>query len=215
MVDPRPAGPKPDREREPPSFAQIYREFAPRVARWAMRLAGNDCDGEDVVQEVFLVVSRKLDGLHDQEHLVSWLFTITRKIAANHRRRSRWRRLWTGGDPLPELHAEGSAPDAALERRRLVVLFHRALDQLNDQQRTVFVLYELEGQSTLEIAELTQRKLSTVKVQLARARARFISAYQRLVRRECDEVGTGLAQLAQKVVKQDASPIARWGKKTS
>jgi hypothetical protein len=79
----------------------------------------------------------------------------------------------------------------------------------------VFVLYELEGQSTQEIAELTQRNLSTVKVQLARARERFVTVYQRLLRRECDEVGTGLAQLAQKVVNQDASPIARWGKKTS
>jgi RNA polymerase sigma factor (sigma-70 family) len=213
MVDPRPADP--DREHEPPSFAQIYREFAPRVARWAARLAGSDGDVEDIVQEVFLVVSRKLDGFHDQEHLVSWIFTITRKIAANHRRRSRWRRLWTSGDQLPELHAEGTQPDVVLERRRLVVLFHRALDQLNDKQRTVFVLYELEGQSPLEIAELTQRNLSTVKVQLARARERFTTAYQRLLRRECDEVDTSLAQLAQKVVHQDASPITRWGKKTS
>ncbi len=213
VVDPLPLAPQPSRE--PLSFARVYREFAPRVARWAARLGGSDCDVEDIVQEVFLVVSRKLDGLHDQEHLTSWIFTITRKIAANHRRRSRWRRLWTSDDRLPELHPEGGQPDVALERRRLVVLFQRALDQLNDKQRAVFVLYELEGHSTLEIAELTQRNLSTVKVQLARARERFVTTYQRLLRRECDEVGTGLAQLAQRVVNQDASPIGRWGKKTS
>jgi RNA polymerase sigma-70 factor (ECF subfamily) len=213
MLDPRPAV-APIREAEPVSFAQIYREYAPRVNRWAARLGGPDCDAEDVVQEVFLVVSRKLDGSADQDRLVSWIFEITRKIAANHRRRGRWRRLWAGGDPLPDLHAQGAQPDALLERRRLAALFQRALDRLNDRQRTVFVLYELEGQSTLEIAELTRRNHSTVKVQLARARARFITVYQHLLRRECDEVG-GLAPLAQKVVAQDAAPIARWGKKTS
>jgi RNA polymerase sigma factor (sigma-70 family) len=215
MVDPRPAGPLPDPAPGSPVFARVYRDYAPRVARWAARLAGIDGDAEDVVQEVFLVVSRKLDGFHDAEHLTSWIFAITRKIAANHRRRARWRRLWTGGDQLASLQAEGAGPDAALERRRLVLLFQRALDQLNDKQRTVFVLYELEGQSTMAIAELTRRNHSTVKVQLARARAGFIAAYQRLLRRECDEVGTSLAQLAQKLVNQDVSPIARWGKKTS
>lgn len=215
MLDPRPAV-APVREAEPDAFAQIYREYAPRVNRWAARLGGPGCDVEDVVQEVFLVVSRKLDGSRQHDHLVSWIFEITRKTAANHRRRDRWRRLWGGSAPLANLRAEGAEPDAVLERRRLLALFHRALNQLNDKQRTVFVLYELEGQSTMEIAELTQRNHSTVKVQLARARARFISTYQRLVHRECDEVGTSLVQLAQEVVVQDvqdATPMARWGKK--
>jgi RNA polymerase sigma-70 factor, ECF subfamily len=217
MVDHRPTvGPAPLRTEAPPSFAQIYRKYAPQVVRWAKRLGGPDCDAEDVVQEVFLVVSRKLDGGRDENHLVSWLFEITRKIAANHRRRLRWHRLWTSGDDLARLRAEGAQPDAALESRRVVTLFYRALHQLSEKHQTVFVLYELEGQSILAIAELTQRNPSTVKVQLARARARFISNYQRLLRRDCADSGTGLVKLAQRVVTQDAPPpIARLGKKTS
>jgi RNA polymerase sigma-70 factor (ECF subfamily) len=212
-VDPLPLTPGPTRA--PLSFAGIYREYAPRVARWATRLGGPGCDGEDVVQEVFLVVSRKLDPTSDQRAVASWIFEITRKIAANHRRRARWRQMWSGGDALAEVPTQEGCPDAALERRRLVALFHRALDQLNDKQRTVFVLYELEGQTTAAIAELTQRNLSTVKVQLARARERFMAAYQRLLRQECNEVGVGLAQLAQRVVEQDDLPMTRRGKKTS
>jgi RNA polymerase sigma-70 factor (ECF subfamily) len=168
-----------------------------------------------VVQEVFLVVSRKLDRTSDKQAVVSWIFEITRKIAANHRRRARWRHMWAGGDSLADVATQDGSPDAVLERRRLVALFHRALDKLNDNQRTVFVLYELEGQSTAAIAELTQRNLSTVKVQLARARERFMAAYQRLLRQECNEVGVGLAQLAQRVVEQEDLPMTRWGKKTS
>jgi hypothetical protein len=89
------------------------------------------------------------------------------------------------------------------------------VDQRTDNQRAVFVLYELEGESTAAIAELTQRNLSTVKVQLARARERFMAAYQRLLRQECNEVGVGLAQMAQRVVEQEDLPMARWRKKTS
>jgi len=214
MLDPRSLSSVPDRKREPPSFARIYREYAPRVLRWAARLAGPDVESEDVVQEVFWVVSRKLDAFREEKQLLSWIFQITRKIAANHRRRARWRRLWAGSDSLANLATAEVGPDAALERRRLVVLFQRALDHLNEKQRTVFVLYELEGHSALAIAELTRQNHSTVKVQLSRARDRFIAAYQKLLRQECNEVGTGLAQLARKVVDQNASPITRWGKKT-
>ena len=198
----------------PSSFAEAYRDYASRVSRWVGHLGGLDCDPEDVVQEVFLVVSRKWPTLRADGNFTSWLFEITRKMVANQRRRLRWRRLWTAQD-LTCVRWEGLEPDAALERRRVVTLFHRAVDRLPEKQRTVFVLYELEGMSTSAIAELTQRNLSTVKVQLTRARNHFIAAYQRLLRRECDGEGIGLSQLTERVVAADAQPTPRLGKKTS
>jgi len=197
----------------PSSFVQAYREHAAHVARWAGRLGGLDCDVEDVVQEVFLVVSRKWASVRDDGNFTSWLFQITRKISANQRRRLRWRRLWAGHDELARLPWAGLGPDAELDRRRAVALFHRALDRLPEKQRTVFALYELDALSTQAIAELTQRKLSTVKVQLVRARERFIAAYRRLLRRECE--GTVPPQLAPGVVGRDAEATSRLGKKTS
>jgi RNA polymerase sigma-70 factor, ECF subfamily len=194
------------------SFAEVYREYAARVARWAGRLGGWDCDVEDVVQDVFLVVSRKLPTFRPDGNLTSWLFQITRKISANHRRRLRRRHLGSEGG---EVEWQGLDPDAELERRRVIELFHRALDRLPEKQRTVFVLYEIEGLSTAAIAELLQGNLSTVKVQLLRGRGRFIAAYQRLLRRECDGEGIALSQLAQRVVRADAQPLPRLGKTTS
>ena len=198
----------------PSSFAEAYRDYAARVARWVGHLGGLDSDLEDVVQEVFLVVSRKWPTLRADGNFTSWLFEITRKMVANQRRRLRWRRLWTAQD-LTCVRWEGLEPDAALERRRVVTLFHRAVDRLPEKQRTIFVLYELEGMSTPAIADLTQRNLSTVKVQLTRARNHFIAVYQRLLRRECDGEGIGLLQLAERVVAADAQPTPRLGKKTS
>jgi RNA polymerase sigma-70 factor (ECF subfamily) len=199
----------------PRSFAEAYRAYAAQVTRWTGRLSGLDGDVEDAVQEVFLVVSRKLPTFPADGNFVSWLFQITRKIVANQRRRLRWRRLWAGHEELADVPWEGLDADAELERHRVVMLFHRALDRLPEKQRTVFVLYELEGLSTPEIAEIAQRNLSTVKVQLVRARERFIEVYQRLLRRDCDGRGIGLAQLAQRVVKDDSQSTLRFGKKTS
>src|SRR5512141_827462 len=146
----------------PSTFAEAYRTYAARVARWAARLGGGDGEVEDVVQEVFLVVSRKWHTLRGDGNFASWLFQVTRKLVANQRRRLRWRRLWSGPEALATVGCDGPDLDAELERRRMVELFHRAVDRLPEKQRTVFVLFELEGMSTAAIAELTQRNQSTV-----------------------------------------------------
>jgi len=179
----------------PSSFAEAYRDYAKRAARWANKLGGSDIDVEDVVQEVFLVVSRKLASYSGQDNFTSWLFEITRKVVANHRRREGWRFWCKGGqEDLESVPSYGLDPGAELERRYLAVLFYRALDQLPEKYRTIFVLYEIEDMSIQEISELCQLNVSTVKVQVARARHRFIHSYQRLLRREASAEVTSSAR---------------------
>jgi RNA polymerase sigma-70 factor (ECF subfamily) len=166
----------------PTSFEEAYREYADTAARWAQQLGGTGVDVDDVVQEVFLVVSRQLGRFRPSARFSTWLFEITRKITANHRRRHRWR-FWRsstphGVDSLPSL---GQGPDAELERRQTVDRFYQALDRLPEKYRTVLVLYEVEGLSTQEIAELRQLNLSTVRVQLGRAREGFMKHYREMM----------------------------------
>ena len=186
----------------PSSFAEAYRQYAQRTARWAHALGGADLDVEDVVQEVFLVVSRKLASFRGDGSFASWMFEITRKVVANQRRRQR-RRFWYGGadeKELESLPSVGEDPVAQLERQRLIGLVYRALDALPEKYRTVFVLYEIEELSTQAIAELCQLNRSTVKVRLARARGRFVEVYQRLLQKQASADGTSLSDIAQRVV---------------
>jgi RNA polymerase sigma factor (sigma-70 family) len=168
----------------PSSPAEAYRDYAQRAARWAQILGGSDIGVEDVVQDVFLVVTRKWTSYRAEGSFTSWLFEITRRVVANHRRRQ-WLRIWRwGGDEeLERLPARGPDPAAELERRRLAALFYRALDQLPEKYRTVFVLYEIEDSSIKAISELCQLNPSTVKVQLTRARQRFARSFQKLLGR--------------------------------
>lgn len=74
-------------------------------------------------------------------------------------------------------------PVAELEHRRKVAMFYRALDQLPEKYRTVLVLYEMEGMSTQAIAEFCDLKLTTVRVQLVRARERFLGHYKDILKK--------------------------------
>jgi RNA polymerase sigma-70 factor (ECF subfamily) len=168
----------------PASFDEAYRNYAQCTARWARNLGGGDIEVEDVVQEVFLVVSRRMRGFRGGARFSSWLFEITRKIVANHRRRHRWR-FWTGNSELVDSAAgQGRDPASELERRRSAALFYEALDLLPEKYRTVLVLFEIQGMSTQAIADLRELRLSTVKIQLARARQRFLARYQQLLKEE-------------------------------
>jgi RNA polymerase sigma-70 factor (ECF subfamily) len=131
-----------------------------------------------------MVVNRRLSSFRGEARFTSWLFEITRKTVANHRRRQRWR-FWRSGNDERLASAPSHLPDPAaeLERRQTVATFYRALDQLPEKYRTVLVLFEIEGLSTQAIADLRDLNLSTVKVQLSRARERFLKSYQSLLKR--------------------------------
>jgi RNA polymerase sigma-70 factor (ECF subfamily) len=160
------------------TFAAIYAEHAQTVARWAARLGGPGADAEDLTQEVFLVVNRRLSDYRGESRISTWLFGITAKVAANERRRRKLRHLWFRFVPnaverAPAL-TEGALEQLEMRERR--VLFHRVLDSLDERHRRALVLFELEELSIDEIAELLELRPGNVRVLLHRARAAFLKA---------------------------------------
>ncbi len=168
----------------PRSFDEAYRSHAQDAARWARHLGGYQIDVEDVVQEVFMVVSRRLNSFRGEARFSTWLFEITRKVVANHRRRQRWRFWRTGEDEkLARLPSPTRDPLAELERQQAAHLFYRTLDKLPEKYRTVLVLFEIEGLSTHDIAELCHLRWPTVKVRLHRARELFLQHHEQLTKK--------------------------------
>ena len=169
----------------PSTLAEAYRDYCQTVARWAWHLGGPDVEIEDAVQEIFLVVSRQMASFRAEARFSSWLYAITRKVVANHRRRHRWR-FWRDKNPstLERLPSPGLDPCAQLEQQQARMQFYRVLDQLPEKYRTVLVMFELEDMSTQEIADISHIKLNTVKVQLHRAREMFHSRHRQLLSKE-------------------------------
>jgi RNA polymerase sigma-70 factor (ECF subfamily) len=160
----------------------LYRAHERTVMRWAARLGGPDVDADDIVQEVFLVAERRLRSFDGSANVKTWLFRTTERIVLAARRKGRFRR-WLSrsfGAAAAAMGAPRPTPAEALERDRASHEVYRVLDCLPERQRRVLVLFELEGLSTREIAELAGARVGTVRVWLFRARARFLEEHQRL-----------------------------------
>jgi len=160
------------------TFADVYAAHAPTVGRWAARLGGPSADVEDITQEVFLVVNRRLGEFRPDGRLSTWLFGITAKVAANERRRRKLRHLWFrlvpgAGDEAP---ASADGPLEQLEKRERRVLFYRALDKLSERHRRALVLFELEEMSVDSVAAHLGLRPGNARVLLHRARAAFLKS---------------------------------------
>jgi len=144
--------------------------WLPTVLAWCRRLGGTDIDAEDAAHDVLVVVITRLERLRDPECFGSWVFGITRRVLARHRRRA-WLRRWF--DPRAEPGAAPPDPDQACDRDEEACRLRLALDALSAAQREVLVLCDLEERREAEAARLLGVPLGTVKSRLYAARIRL------------------------------------------
>jgi RNA polymerase sigma-70 factor (ECF subfamily) len=148
-------------------------DFVYRVAR---RLGTPAEELEDVCQETFLVVHQKAESF-SQGRLQTWLYRIAANIALHRHRRRRFRRalaqlLGVGG--LAQ-GWEPRAPDRVLETREADQAVQQVLEAMSWKKREAFVLYEIEGLDSEEIAERLGCSAATVRTRLHHARRQFAS----------------------------------------
>jgi RNA polymerase sigma-70 factor (ECF subfamily) len=165
--------------------AQIYAQHATFLWKSLFRMGIPEADLPDVLQEVLLVVHRRLDSFDGRSRLSTWLFGICLRVAATARRTRRRRRE----EPMdPNLQSRALANPETPESLALVQDARRrlgqALDSLDPEKRAVFVMFELEGVGCSEIAELLGIPKGTVFSRLAYARQVFLQALQRIERRD-------------------------------
>jgi RNA polymerase sigma-70 factor (ECF subfamily) len=173
---PRPEPPA----RQPAGFEDAYREHFRFVWRALRRLGVPERDLPDAVQEVFVVVHRKLAGFDAASRMTTWLYAIALRVASN-RRRSAAQRHEVFGD-APERASLPAEDTSDLADRR--ALLEKALDAMPLEQRAVFTLFELEGVQGAEIAELMEVPLATVHSRLRLARETFRRVVARARARE-------------------------------
>jgi RNA polymerase sigma-70 factor (ECF subfamily) len=168
-----------------PELTSLFREHAAQVERWVTRLGGPGIDAEDVVQEVFLVVQRRLSEWRSEAKVTTWLYRITERVVHRQRRKQRMSRWLRGlaGDFTEQIPTERLTPVDELERKQASRIVYTALDGLERKQRAVVALFEIDGLSGEEIAALTGTKVATVWVQLHRGRARFLKKLRDMEKR--------------------------------
>jgi RNA polymerase sigma-70 factor, ECF subfamily len=134
---------------------------------------------DDVLQETFITASRRGADIAAGQ-LRSFLLATAIRLCANYRRRAHVRREVSQGDGFEARASMQPNAEQLLETKRLRELLERALAELSDDHRAVFVLYEFEGFSMLEITSILGLPLGTASSRLMRARAKFSAIAARL-----------------------------------
>lgn len=147
------------------AFSALVSVYQPRVFRWAFALTGDQDEAEDITQEVFVRVYRKLGGFRGDGPLEAWLYRITRRIAFRSRR-ALPRHI---EDEIDDVYR--TDPGARVDRQRALDLIRTIAATLPMRQREVFILCDLEGRTPLEAAHILQLKDVSVRASLFKARA--------------------------------------------
>lgn len=146
----------------------VYTEHADFVWRSLQQLGVRDADLDDVLQEVFVVVHRRRHTFDGTSRVTTWLFAICLRLASRYRRRAYFRRERPEAT-TPETVDATTPEDRAIELEARATLEH-CLGALRLDKRAVFVLFEMEGQSCQQIAELLDVPIGTVHSRLHSAR---------------------------------------------
>lgn len=160
-------------------LGSVYSQYARRVGDWAARLGGPGLDPEDLIHDVFLIVRRELPHFRGEAKLSTWLYRITINVVRDRRRREkrRWLRELLFGREEPKIDYQ--TPFESREQRELLRAVYATLDLLSERDRTLLVLFEIEGLPGEQVAEILDLKIDTLWVLLHRARKRFRTLVER------------------------------------
>jgi RNA polymerase sigma-70 factor (ECF subfamily) len=167
-----------ERLTDPPAIAEIYDAHFRFVWRCLRSLGVPDAALDDALQDVFVVVQRKLSTFEGRSELRTWLYAIALRIGRRYRARAR---LDGGGVELQEEEPfAGGDGESVLEQTERLALARSALDALDDEKREVFVLAQVEQMSAPEIAAITGVSVNTVYSRLRAARSAFAAEVRRI-----------------------------------
>jgi RNA polymerase sigma-70 factor (ECF subfamily) len=169
-----PAGPP-----KVPALADVYRMHFTYVWHAMRRLGVSPADQEDVAQEVFMVVGRKLQDFDPARPMKPWLFGIAYRVALDWRRRA-FRTREVATDQVPEADTGSVSPEGHARSSQERALVARALDTLDQDRRDVLVMHEFHELGVPDIAEVQGVPLNTAYSRLRLARRDFAEAVRRL-----------------------------------
>jgi RNA polymerase sigma-70 factor (ECF subfamily) len=164
----------------PPTPEHVFQEYGPRIYNLARRMLGSDADAEDVTQDVLLQVVRKLDTFRGEAALPTWLHRVTVNAALAHRRKRSVHQKHEVSTPLDGYLEHGYhtrpvrpwsvMPEQEALDRETHQLIERAIMDLPEIYRDIYVLADVEGLPNAEIGEMLGLSVPAVKSRLHRAR---------------------------------------------
>lgn len=160
------------------AFEKIYRLHAGRVHALCLRMLRDPVEAEDLTQEAFMQLFRKLNTFRGESAFSTWLYRLTFNVVLMHLRKKSLPAVSIGATGNQDDEAEApaidaSVPDLLLEGSIDRLCLERCINQLPAGYRTIFVLHDVQGYQHSEIAEIVGRSVGDSKSQLHKARMRM------------------------------------------
>jgi len=158
-------------DRDEACFTELVARYRDRVLRLTASILGPGAafEAEDVTQEVFVLVHRRLASFRSESSFSTWLYRVAQRRALQLRRRARYRYTHVGDRVLAVLPASGDGEQAVVDRQRSLSLY-AAVEALKEPLRSTLYLHYWLGETVESIAELQGQRPGTIKSQLHRGR---------------------------------------------
>ncbi|MEY3313681.1 MAG: RNA polymerase sigma factor [Ignavibacteria bacterium] len=148
------------------AFAELYARHSPRIFAYCRRILGDYDKAQDAFQDTFVKFFNSAQQEREMSNVPAYLLRIARNLCLNMQRGQK------GHVSLEEYHLPLHS-DMSHDKKELLDLITKAMEQLPTDYKEAFVLREYEGLSYQEIAELTESSLSTVKIRIFRAKQKI------------------------------------------
>lgn len=163
-----------------PTFDEVYATHIAYVWRVLRTFGVSEAQVEDAAQDVFVVVHRRLGEWEGRAAITTWLFAISRRVASAHRRKATGERSRT--ETMTDEPAGAADTFAAMSRAQAAATVMSILETLDEDQRMVFALVELEQLGVPEVARMLEINLNTAYSRLRLARRAFETAVKARVK---------------------------------
>jgi RNA polymerase sigma-70 factor (ECF subfamily) len=178
------------------SSAELFASHHDKIRRYILSIVRDPVEADDLTQDVFLQVHRKLDTVRDPDALVSWLYRIATHICYDRFRASKRRpatESLDAGGPIEAMPQEdvGDQPRLGhvIEQAEMSACVRKYIEDLSTEYRQAILLHDLEGLSNPDIAEMLGASLDAVKIRLHRARRKLQIALAKHCDLSLDEQG--------------------------
>lgn len=167
----------PDAAVRPLSFESIFQTECSYVLRLLARLGVKESEREDLAQEVFLLVSQRLNTFDPDKPLRPWLFAFVFRVASNHRR---LRHSKIQFEEIDQNQPDPAASESAFETKQQQDLVIEVLQTIPFDRRTALIMHDIDGFEGAQIAEILSIPLNTVYSRIRVAREEFTASLHRL-----------------------------------
>ena len=159
------------------SYEELIKRYSIKAYSLAQRLTRNPLDAEEVLQDVFITVFRKIHGFEGKSSFSSWLYRVTVNAAFMKLRKRKQDQSISLEDVLPQV-LNGSIARAAVDlegdrhtaRKEVTQVLEDAISKLPDEYRPVFILRDVDGLTSREVAKILDLTIPAVKSRLHRSR---------------------------------------------